>query len=301
MVSGVHGGLTDYEREAILKELERGATKSAAIAIAGVHKENFVNEYNTNEEFRKAVDERYVDSTRRVTPEARAKFLESLERGMTFKDAAISAGVTETTMAKYCSRNPEFYEVVKVYLKRYSPTERTRWISPDQRKVLIELLRKGFSRNEACKQAGISLSNLIKYIARDEEIRNAITEAELEACEKIENALYKSALEGNFQAQKFWLCNRAPDRWKDVSSRSSRDSGSASIEVHVKNVFEDIDRLALEYERKFNEIRARGLAPPDAGSDTGGGGNDRLQGDGGPSENDMGKPIHTTYTVSPAA
>ncbi|HOK59236.1 MAG TPA: hypothetical protein PLW12_09175, partial [Methanothrix sp.] len=293
--------LTEHQRNAIIIELEKGATKASAIAVAGVDKESFIFEYNHNPEFRKKVDEIYTEHVSRVTPEVRMKFLDLLSKGVTFHSAAFAAGVNAKTMKLYCSQNPEFFELVKEYTKKYNPAQRMTAISYDQREVLIKLLRKGVSRSEACKQAGIPYATLTRYIARDEDMRNAVTEAELEACEKVESALFKNALEGNFNAQKFWLCNRAPDRWKDVSSRSSRDSGSTPIEVHVRNVFDDIDRLALEYERRFKEASARGLAPADAGSDAGGSGYDRLQGDGRPAENGMGKPVHSTYTVSPAA
>ena len=32
---------------------------------------------------------------------------------------------------------------------------------------------------------------------------------------QIENALFKSALDGNVTAQIFWLKNRRPDKWRD--------------------------------------------------------------------------------------
>jgi hypothetical protein len=37
---------------------------------------------------------------------------------------------------------------------------------------------------------------------------------------QVEEALFESAVSGNVTAQIFWLCNRAPERWKRLNALS---------------------------------------------------------------------------------
>jgi hypothetical protein len=49
----------------------------------------------------------------------------------------------------------------------------------------------------------------------DPEFAAAEQEAEMDATENIEDALYRAAIGGNVTAMQVWLYNRCPDRWRD--------------------------------------------------------------------------------------
>jgi hypothetical protein len=49
-----------------------------------------------------------------------------------------------------------------------------------------------------------------KLMRRDLEFKKAISQAELEANQKVENALFEAAMSGNVTAIQVWLYNRMP-------------------------------------------------------------------------------------------
>lgn len=51
------------------------------------------------------------------------------------------------------------------------------------------------------------------------------------ADDKVELSLYNKAMTGNVTAQIFWLCNRRPDRWKNVN----RVEHSGEIGITLKD------------------------------------------------------------------
>lgn len=63
----------------------------------------------------------------------------------------------------------------------------------------------------------------------------AITKAEGLALGKIEAMLFKEAQKGKITAMIFWLCNRDPERWKNVASigKGGEGGGLTALEETV--------------------------------------------------------------------
>ena len=80
---------------------------------------------------------------------------------------------------------------------------------------IIELLSQGRRRGQACKEVGISRTTFYNHLNKDKEFNEAVSYAEMDANEAVENALYNKALEGNTTAIQVWLYNRSPERWSD--------------------------------------------------------------------------------------
>ena len=85
----------------------------------------------------------------------------------------------------------------------------------------LEKIAEGMFRIEAAQAVGIGRQTLYSHL-RDQapwrpgeslNLREAIEEAELAACEPVERALYKRAIEGDVKAITLWLTNRNRDRW----------------------------------------------------------------------------------------
>ena len=76
-------------------------------------------------------------------------------------------------------------------------------------------LAGGLRRGEALKAVDISRETFAKRMREDELFHQLVQFAELEANEVIEGALFESGKAGNVQAQKYWLNNREPERWKE--------------------------------------------------------------------------------------
>lgn len=62
---------------------------------------------------------------------------------------------------------------------------------------------------------GISLSTLCEWRNKYPEISEALKEGKDDVDRQVENALFRSALEGNTTAQIFWLKNRKRLEWRD--------------------------------------------------------------------------------------
>lgn len=118
-----------------------------------------------------------------------------------------------------------------------------------KRDVFLDLLRKGIRRVQACKKVGVTHKTFKTYFDNHPEFADEVSQAEIDANELIEQALYNTALKGNVTAQQVWLYNRCPDRWQDRRNIqiNTGNSGVAAIE-------------------KFNELLANGsqTTEPDA-------------------------------------
>lgn len=97
------------------------------------------------------------------------------------------------------------------------------------------------SEEQIANNMGISRSTLSDWKKNYPDILNALKKGKEVVDFEIENALAKSALEGNVTAQIFWLKNRKPDKWKDKPAVS--DSG---IIEKLDKVIGDIDAIANE-------------------------------------------------------
>lgn len=85
----------------------------------------------------------------------------------------------------------------------------------NKKAAYLELLRTGGRRMASARAVGINPRTVEKHMRRYPGFAQLLSEAEMEANEFIENALYKAAREGNVTAIQVWLYNRAPSRWKD--------------------------------------------------------------------------------------
>lgn len=85
----------------------------------------------------------------------------------------------------------------------------------DRKARFLELVAKGYGRSKACQKVGITRQTFGRHYDKSEKFRNAVLDAEEEANDVVEMALYKTAIDGNVTAQQVWLYNRASDRWAD--------------------------------------------------------------------------------------
>lgn len=88
-----------------------------------------------------------------------------------------------------------------------------------RREIFLDLLRKGIRRTQACKKAGISRPTFNKYMNNNKKFAAEVAQAESDANELVEQAMFSSALKGNVTAQQVWLYNRDPEHWQDKRSK----------------------------------------------------------------------------------
>lgn len=110
------------------------------------------------------------------------------------------------------------------------PKSRQSKFGKDKKVRLLELLELGYKRGVALVDVGISRQTLQTHMLTDPEFKAQVEQAELDACEHIENAVYQMALGGNLNAAQMWLYNRSPQRWKD----RKQVEGTAPLQVNIQ-------------------------------------------------------------------
>lgn len=82
-------------------------------------------------------------------------------------------------------------------------------------RALIESLLEGASITKACEVVGLDRGTFYRWRHKSPIFNTAVINAKASRIEKVEDALYKSALAGNVTAQIFFLTNRASSDWAD--------------------------------------------------------------------------------------
>lgn len=100
-----------------------------------------------------------------------------------------------------------------------------------------EMALGGATNEEIAADIGVTVATLYAWQRDIPNFVDALKPAKAVADQRVENALYKSAMEGSNTAQIFWLKNRRPNEWRD-----KRD-----IEVggELKTDIDDTRRLGL--------------------------------------------------------
>jgi hypothetical protein len=87
-----------------------------------------------------------------------------------------------------------------------------------KRSAYLDALAKGLRRGKAAEAAGIHRSVVSRYRKAHPRFAEIESEAELAACEHVEDALFEAAKSGNITACIFFLCNRMAARWRPVNN-----------------------------------------------------------------------------------
>lgn len=131
-----------------------------------------------------------------------------------------------------------------------------RTFTPDRQRTYFDGLARGLTRSDAATLAGTTRQTLKNYRDKDPSFAEAETEAETQACELVEEALFEAAKQGNVEAIKLWLFNRAPERWKpaqklqlEISGQVDHMHDSAARTEHIASLEATLlARLALNAE-----------------------------------------------------
>lgn len=116
-----------------------------------------------------------------------------------------------------------------------------------KQEIFLGCLRAGMRRGEAARRAGVSRQSILAHSKKHPEYAALEEQAEIDACEIVEDACLKQILEkGNPTLIMFWLQNRAPHRWCDRRTP-----------VQIINQLPDKDHLHAALLKKLESL------PPD--------------------------------------
>ena len=89
------------------------------------------------------------------------------------------------------------------------------WLQKDKLILLEGWARDGLTNEQIANNIGINVKTLYDWKNKNSNICNILKKSREVVDFEVENALLKSALEGNVTAQIFWLKNRRKLQWRD--------------------------------------------------------------------------------------
>ena len=102
------------------------------------------------------------------------------------------------------------------------------WLERDGLIRLEGWARDGLTDEQIARNIGITAKTLYQWKKQYSEISNALKKGKEVVDYEVENALLRSALDGNTTAQIFWLKNRRPVVWREKPEGTNSDGG-----VHI--------------------------------------------------------------------
>jgi hypothetical protein len=184
--------------------------------------------------------------------------------------------------AKRKSRFPELAGIPTLINGKSNPEYRSRYKElrgnmpwqttiPEERwSAIITHLQSGATIREACRITHIDNSNFYRRMICDADFKARALDALSIQAARISFALYESAVNGSFSAQKFFLERRNPEIWgpKRPEPRPTRPLPKGIISPPTPEELES-DRLRrIELEKELAE--ARGELPPQDGDNPNG-------------------------------
>src|ERR1700752_5339691 len=91
----------------------------------------------------------------------------------------------------------------------------------------LQQIQNGVRLAEAARRCGFTYTSVKNRLRDDPEFRERFLDAEAQASEPVEDALFDAAINGNVPAAVKWLEKRSPDRWP-----------GDKVQIEQKNVYE---------------------------------------------------------------
>ena len=91
----------------------------------------------------------------------------------------------------------------------------TDWGTVEKLQLLEEWSTQGLYIKDIAAKMGISVTTVYDWMNKNPKIAAAIKKGRDKSIDMVENALFKSAINGNVTAMIFYLKNRAPERYKE--------------------------------------------------------------------------------------
>lgn len=105
------------------------------------------------------------------------------------------------------------------------------WGTVENLQLLEEWSTQGLYIKEIAAKMGVCVSTVYDWMNKNPEIAAAIKKGRDKSIDMVENALFKSAINGNVTAMIFYLKNRAPERYKD---RVDQNINTDNMDIKLK-------------------------------------------------------------------
>ena len=108
-------------------------------------------------------------------------------------------------------------------------------------RAIFKSLNAGSSITAACSAANISVVSFWTWRQKNERLDSKVNKLTESRVQMVEDANFQSALKGNVAAQCFYLCNRRPNRWHNVSDIKN-------IIINNQNIKKEEDSVGFKTE-----------------------------------------------------
>ena len=112
--------------------------------------------------------------------------------------------------------------------------------------------KDGLTDEQISKNLGISKVTFYKYKASCSELNELLKRSKEVVDYEVENALYKSAIDGNVSAMIFWLKNRRPDKWRDKREHSEIELMKQELQLKERKLELEQQKLQDLKDKIFN-------------------------------------------------
>lgn len=115
------------------------------------------------------------------------------------------------------------------------------WLEDDKLILLEGWARSGLTYEQIAHNMGIGLTTLKEWRQKEPAISSILKKGREVVDFEVENALLKSALEGNVTAQIFWLKNRKKIEWREKQEYNNEEELSKLDQLleEQKNAYMD--------------------------------------------------------------
>lgn len=103
------------------------------------------------------------------------------------------------------------------------------WLQPDKLILLEGWARDGLSNEQIAHNIGIAEKTIYEWKKNESKISEALKKGKEVVDFEVENALYKSAMEGNVTAQIYWLKCRRKEKWGEEKDQGSEGKTKITI------------------------------------------------------------------------
>jgi len=120
-----------------------------------------------------------------------------------------------------------------------------------RQKQIIDMIELGQTIAYACEAVGIHRNTELRFRKSNPDYEKLVNEALESRAELVADSLFMQALNGDVSAIKFFLINRANDKWKSEQyMKVSGDEKGAPIGIAIKEVLVELTRQPEDSEQK---------------------------------------------------
>lgn len=107
------------------------------------------------------------------------------------------------------------------------------WLEPEGLTLLEGWAKDGLTDEQIAEKIKINPATLYDWKNKYPKISEALKKGKEVVDYQVENALLRSAIDGNVTAQIFWLKNRRPDKWRDKQKEEPDGNASFGMQALV--------------------------------------------------------------------